>query len=423
MIKRKIVTIAAMVIAMMLSGCGKEMYEENKSGYTNVTSVQGVTFDMPESVLAQATAITSISPEEDYGYNTFLYKDGKGSYLLFNIGSIVVAVENTTNYELRDTKDVQQAISEKSLNGIWLETKEKFKYEDKEKDGVYKLIAEVAADVSITPDIYGMFTGKLAYIATDNYECTMFIGARRENNGSLTDSQEKIINHITKSLTINTETLPNEAVDIEDTNSTQTEEIADSEVIMDENTKESDSEIIEVEETEDNEYVVRKSNQKKTEDGYSDIYHLLSIGDTGKFKALTNDAAASTIGEITIEKLYTGKEAEEIIKKYCNSKEAKYEYKEPEDGYSYHVVEYKLDKSPSELYVNIKMEGLDGERLRYRGISCTTRTHDIFAYMTEDYGKLYCYYEIPNGCEEYILECGTRVEDSGDTACYIINNY
>ena len=57
------------------SGCGSSLYENHKENYTKVTSVEGVTFDMPENFLAQATAITAISDEEDYSTNTYLFKD------------------------------------------------------------------------------------------------------------------------------------------------------------------------------------------------------------------------------------------------------------------------------------------------------------------------------------------------------------
>jgi len=177
MIKKCLVTI--IIFSLILSGCGSSLYENNKNGYTKVVSVRGVTFDMPESILSQATAITSISPENEYTDTTYLYKDGKSSYLLFNMNSIVVAVENNTSYDLKNADNVLDAVEGTSLNGIWLQnTAEKFEYEDSESKGIYKMIANVSADVSITPQAYGMFTGQMAYLQKDGFECTLFIGAK-----------------------------------------------------------------------------------------------------------------------------------------------------------------------------------------------------------------------------------------------------
>ena len=54
------ITFAVTIAMLVCSGCGSSLYENHKENYTKVTSVEGVTFDMPENFLAQATAITAI---------------------------------------------------------------------------------------------------------------------------------------------------------------------------------------------------------------------------------------------------------------------------------------------------------------------------------------------------------------------------
>ena len=76
-------------------------------------------------------------------------------------------------------------------------------------------------------------------------------------------------------------------------------------------------------------------------------------------------------------------------------------------------------KSQNELYTNIRIEGLDGERLKYHGISCTTRTYDMI-YDWDSTTDLYCYYAVPDGCGEYMLECGNRYQSTSETACFWI---
>ncbi len=49
--------------------------------------------------------------------------------------------------------------------------------------------------------------------------------------------------------------------------------------------------------------------------------------------------------------------------------ECPYEYSTAPEGYSWHAIEYTLSISPEDLYVDIKLVGLDGEKLKYRGVA------------------------------------------------------
>lgn len=469
-----VITFAVTIAMLACSGCGSSLYENHKENYTKVTSVEGVTFDMPENFLAQATAITSISDEEDYSTNTYLFKDGKSIYLMFNIGQVVVAVENQTCYRLKDATNIENAIENESLDGIWIKPQGKsLSYETEEKDGVYKLMATVKGDVSVTTETYGLFAGKFTYVSVGDYECSMFVGVRGESYDSLDSNAVSIIEHISKSLTVTdiadsltssdstqadteasnqntsetgSEPVIDEATEAveeipEMTESTEAVGVQDTEAIVElptETVNEPETEIVESTEIEvpeadvenntdnvgnENRGFTVKDNQGTTGTKYSDIYHLLKIGETGLYHAYDKDAENSlSDGEITIEQLYTGDEAVNIIKEYCNSGKSMYKYTDAPVGYSWHVVRYSLSKSQNELYTNIKIEGLDGERLKYRGISCTTRTYDII-YDWDGTTDLYCYYAVPNGCKEYMLECGNRYESTSETACFKILGY
>ena len=152
---------------------------------------------------------------------------------------------------------------------------------------------------------------------------------------------------------------------------------------------------------------------------------MLSIGQTGVLDAGASDGKTLERTNITIQKLYIGDEAKNIIKSHCQTAGALYEYEEAPAGYSWHVVEYTLLKDPAELYVNIKMLGLDGEKLKFRGVPASSRTYDIYSFKEQaeaGYIKLYCYYAVPNGCKEYMLECGTKAPGSL-TACYKVDNW
>lgn len=133
-----------------------------------------------------------------------------------------------------------------------------------------------------------------------------------------------------------------------------------------------------------------------------------------------NSEFSLSSGEITVEQLYTGEDAIDIIKAYCNSGKSMRKYMEAPEGFSWHVIKYSLSQSQKDLYTNIKIEGLDGNRLVYHGVSCTSRTYDII-YDWNKKNDLYCYYAVPNGCKEYMLECGNRYKSTSETACYRIN--
>ena len=474
--KKRIVLGSIITTLLFCSGCSGNLYESNANGYTQVKSVDGVYFDMADSWLEQATAITHISEENDYSVGTYLYKNGESSYLLFNIDSIIVCVDNGSSYNFESTDSMAETLESTSLDGIWFTSTDdkKLDYEESSKNGTYKMIASVNAAVSVTSELYGDFSGKLACIETGDYECSLFVGARAENYDDLSKNQKKLINHIVKSLTISDEEILSAGETEENTEASSdnitvvepTEESEDTEIIedteedvtiTDENisteTEDDSLEATEIpveteeitieQDTEDSNvnseatteeaqssadnFTALENNQSESTDTFSDIYHMLSIGATGTFQALNNTGDQFEAENITIENLYTGADAINIIKEYCNSKECPYKYEDAPAGTSWHCIEYTIDRQPTDLYANIKILGLDGELLKHRGVSYTSRTHDIFYKMTSSdgrYSKMYCYYAVPNGCKEYMLQVGDYIEDANTTAaCYYINNY
>ena len=76
----------------------------------------------------------------------------------------------------------------------------------------------------------------------------------------------------------------------------------------------------------------------------------------------------------------------------------------------WNVLEYSTEKSPlaDDGYVNIKLRGNDGNNLIFEGMTYTQRTYDYFDEIQEGevYTRCYCFYEVPKGCREYLLEFG-----------------
>lgn len=143
----------------------------------------------------------------------------------------------------------------------------------------------------------------------------------------------------------------------------------------------------------------QKEVQRDASKAYSsDIYTMLKLKDNGIITEYDYDTGALTTPIISVKRIYTGDMAIEKIKTYCDST-SDFNYFDAPVGCTWHVAEYAISYlgCASEPYINIKLKGIDGEPLVYRGIKYSKRCYDI--------GN-YCFYAVPNGCTEYALECG-----------------
>ena len=70
--KKKWIAVITAVCMISLFGCLHYLHEMQEEKYTVITSVNGVEFDVPKNYLTQATAITGISDDEDYGTYTYV---------------------------------------------------------------------------------------------------------------------------------------------------------------------------------------------------------------------------------------------------------------------------------------------------------------------------------------------------------------
>ena len=77
-----------MVVLLTISGCGNTLYRKNIRDYTNVTSIEGLKFELPSDVLENCTMISEIDQDIDYSDGTYLYKNGTDTYILFSINAV-----------------------------------------------------------------------------------------------------------------------------------------------------------------------------------------------------------------------------------------------------------------------------------------------------------------------------------------------
>lgn len=171
-----------------------------------------------------------------------------------------------------------------------------------------------------------------------------------------------------------------------------------------------------------------QQKEKVSSDGFvyvSDIYSMLDIGDSAIITGIDYKSKNYEEPVIRLTEIYSGYEATQLLKEVLGSN-----YAEPKAGCSWNVVRYDVDYSNciGKPYVNIKLRGMDGTVLKYRGVKYSKKTHDIFTevYIEGNWNVGYlCYYEVPNGCKEYVLECGEgTIEKSKEikAAYYAIKN-
>ena len=202
--QKKIIFLLTAVM-IMLTACGTKLYTDgNAQGYTSINDIDGILFSMYSKTVGSATAVTNISEKMNFEKDqTYLYKNGESEYFLFNISSVVLAVEKGTDFNMANAKDKKEAVTSHDLLGIWFDIpKKKLSYTDNTADGVYKFMATVNGEVSVTSEIYNDFAGKLVVLSDGTDEWSLFIGSVGTDYDSLSDDVKDTINYIAASLNI-----------------------------------------------------------------------------------------------------------------------------------------------------------------------------------------------------------------------------
>lgn len=243
-----------------------------------------------------------------------------------------------------------------------------------------------------------------------------------------------------------TETTIQETESNEETTET-TEEVAleiEESTSIEESTEETGEELIEVKVDEDKSVkepekvdetkepvrgeAIKLNNQKNTlrNDNtvyVSTIYDMLEVGKRGYAHVYTGKEYETA--NIRVDSVYTGREAEKIIRDAALNKTMIGSFFAPKDGCTWHVAHYTVNYSDcsDKGYMNVKLRGVDGENLRLRGITYTQRTYVI----NDGEDTYYCFYEVPNGCKEYVLECGEGTVENAEagyvSAYYLVSNF
>lgn len=451
--------------------------ESKREGYKSITDIPGVTFDIKKELSDYSTAVMEISPSMDFiDYQTYSYKNGKDTYLLFNIKSYIVIVKKGTLFSFAET-GVEESLKKNSLNGIWFEEREKnpVLYSDENRYEV-----AVTAQVVITNAIYNDFDGILTTITQNGEEWAMFTGCSKaaqeeyadimdyisttfktaednqtekiefaiSSDGTIEEIQESndiIIAEVTEEETVSEEavspspepTATEEPQLPEETNSSEPTDTTVPEQTESESTTEEQAQIEETHDTQEPKEENQSSNnhhpfmielnQKNYERDEnkvytSNIYSMMNIGTTGYMDLYWDNGTGTDSAFIHADRIYDAEETKTLIANYCKSGESYYETFEAPPGTHFEAVEYSvnfLSKEPT--YVNIMLCGMDGENLRYRGITYSGRTYDILNNVRVEgdwYVGYIAFYAVPNGCKEYALKCGSVADESTGYLAY-----
>ncbi len=494
--KKRVVVFFLVMLAFTLTACGKkkEIYDSGKDGFTQITSVDGISFDVVADVARNATAVTNISEEMAFEPDqTYAFKDGEEEYFLFRIDSIVCVAQKGTSFGLYEAENKLEAVRTGNILGIYFTSPaKKLDFVENEKNGEYKLVATVTAQVALTSELYNDFAGRLAYLYDGEEEWTLFVGTIGEDFEDFNADTKEVITYMAASMklhempereaepepavmlggdhelssnmepqaisdnTVSSNSINESGVPVDEGHPESEEETGDYYVVEaagsagqeEEPVAEKTEEVMEEEEpealgevtvvaggalqTDDSEVVdenesdgsvpeiqipvqalqrgvIRLDNQRNTVRNddtvyYSDIYDLLDIGKWAYASILLPDASGYQTVEIKIDKVCTGAEAEKVIENASRSGAMAGSLFEPPEGCTFHAIHYTavFPSGNASGYINVKLRGMDGENLRFRGISYTQRTYDIKVSDTE----FYAFYAVPNGCKEYVIEVG-----------------
>lgn len=468
--------ILLLSVVLLLSGCGiskNTAYSIPKSGYLEITYLDRLSFYVPQYIIKQATAVTQIEDGMEYNSNEiYSFNNGVDTYILFCMDELIILAQKGTNFHFSGSEDKKSCLENSGVLNTWFESSgKKLNYIDSEKSEIYKIIANVKAEVVITSELYGDYAGKLAVIESGEDEWSVFAGAIADSTSALSDDQLSVIDGITKSMSlkenvvkeeptydvvieqslkVNDNQKPeadsetSEEADKKDTVSDPvTDEIEEDPQSTGETGKETDPETdkeqtenpadqspVEPDASSTHKRGFNVTNQRKQEKELdkaysSDVYSMLKLGQCGILSTVSKDGVQEPV--IRLNKVYTGEEAKRKIKQYADTQSI-YDYFDAPDGYTWNLVEYDVSyqNCTSTPYINIKLVGLDGNNLVFRGVPVTKRTHDA-SYEQKVEGdniyRMYCYYAVANGCHEYALECGdgTVDDDILSSAYYYIH--
>ncbi len=143
----------------------------------------------------------------------------------------------------------------------------------------------------------------------------------------------------------------------------------------------------------------------------SNVYEMLKVGDTGSMQIVNDDLGSVETAYVRITGLYDASETQSLVDEYVSNGLAYYsEFKAPQ-GCHLEAVKYDVKyETITHSYINVRIDGLDGYNLIFRGNKYDTRTYNIKWFGGEEekdwYTGYVVFYIVPDGCVDYTLQFG-----------------
>lgn len=437
--------IAAAVAIASKAGTSREnktVFTDHKSGYAVCDYVKGITFDVPEQILFDATTVTVMSDSDDtYIKGTWIAKMGGDSYKAFNYDSFVIFAMRGTHF--MDDGDIKSAVTTTSLDGTWF-SPDKSKFLKSDSQGGYKkTVMSVIGDVSLNPQFYGAYAGRLAVITDGTHEWSLFMGVPAAEFDELSGDLKKTIIQVTGSmryvgyddgqeevLTEKLEPMPyvpvsepeplpaDDVIVIEETPSEagSEEEISSADDYMQPDTSQPVQDVTEKENVTlieeppaehepilkegDNPVMVLAKDSSPDRPLYTLGYGTVSLYD---------DLYAPEYTYVSVKKICEGDEAETILKNCCEADHV--QLPATPEKTRLVLVEYSCGIDNSEMPVRSYITGCDGNELMVDDVPTHVSTHHVNVMAvksSEGYSKYYLYFFMPKSVSDYLIEFGNQ---------------
>lgn len=380
----------------MLTACSKSVYKGIDNSYKSVEFVEGCRFGIPQSFSDKATAISRITKEGNYDKDTlYYYKNGQDQYFMFCMSSFVIIAQKGTNFDF-SSGNFENGVETAPLMGMMIHPVEKTSAAKEKNELAGKIVMPTVAEITLTDTLYNDFYGKFSYMSNGEDNWAIFCGCPVDSYESLSSDRQKVIDNVVYSFqpyekpeettydvivqgeTVSSNFIPISANSIE-TPFKQPENIGENEI---------------------------QGITGEPKD--SDIYNPLNSFDLGYLYCKTGRTQECVEPVIRIDNVYHN--ADNIVGNYIKHN-PEYQNTSAPIGCHWEAVQYSVDYSGcgEKPYVNIKICGIDGEELKYHGIAYKKRTYDDYSKVIDTgtyFTDAICFYAVPNGCKEYILECG-----------------
>ncbi len=389
--KKRLFIITALLLCLITTACTKVYEGTGEKSFRVISNVKGLSFDMYESFLDGCLFTTGILDTDQLNNgSTYVYRNDSTDYMAYNSRSFGVVAQKINSLDLNGEK--KSVVKSKLSNLYFLNSSVTTKasgisYKKKVGKEATKYITTKQTEVGIAPNVLSFqnYYGYLAYIECNNGDAyAIFAGTiapLEEVDGSVKDT----LYHIASSMKV-TEVKDGTSDTKTDTseNEQPVASLPDTNVYAEEPAKETTS--------------VSVAPKPEVEERDVDLPNTTDkLNVEIRTSAYNGTVTESTVG-VKIKSV--NRDAEDMVKKL----EA--DYFAPMDGCHLELAEYEISNKQTDAdTVRINVVGADFEKLTYNGIKYSKRTYDV-----AKNGKIYVYYEIPNGCKEYVLEIGGMTE-------------